>query len=305
MEKVCVENNVKIKLNTQVKKIIIDEKEKKVKGLLLTDGQEIYADAIVLATGGMSYRSTGSDGDGYRFAKEVGHSIIKLRSGLSGISTREDFVKKLQGLTLKNTEIWITKKASSKKIYTGFGEVLFTHYGISGPLVLSASSIIGDELEKNKISFHMDMKPALSHEQLDKRILRDFETNKNLDIKNALIHLLPKSLVPVILDIIGLDKNKKVNAITKEERKRLVDICKDFSVELLELRDINEAIITRGGIDTKEINPANMESNIISGLYFAGEIIDVDALTGGYNLQIAWSTGKLAGESSANGVHVK
>lgn len=289
----CIKKGVEVRLHTEVRDICTENKA--VTGVSLSDGAFLPADTVILATGGISYSSTGSTGDGYRMAESAGHTIREIRPGLTGILAAEDFLPELQGLTLKNVSVAVTAANSKKKLYDGFGEVLFTHYGVSGPLVLSAGSILGDRLIKEKLCLHIDMKPALSKEQLDKRILKDFEAAVNMTVKNASVHLLPKSMIPVLLKECGISSEKKVNQLTKEERSRMAEGMKNLCLTLTGLRDIEEAIITRGGVRVGEVNPATMESKLVSGLYFAGEILDVDALTGGFNLQIAWSTGYAAG----------
>ena len=265
-------------------------------GVRLSDGECLNADKVILATGGVSYKSTGSDGSGLVMAEKLGHQVTKLRPGLVGMCTKEAWVRDMQGLTLKNVAVSIGKKQGKKPLYEDFGELLFTHYGVSGPMILSASSRLGDELEKEDLYIKIDLKPALSKEQLDSRILRDFEERKNADLSNAMVHLLPKSMIPVMLHVCGLDPAKKVNEVTRGEREQLVKGMKEFPLTINGLRDIQEAIITRGGVTVKEVDPSTMESKIVKNLYLAGEMLDLDALTGGYNLQIAWSTGYLAGQ---------
>ena len=294
LEKECMRLGVTIYRNTKVKEI--KKKENRVTGVSLQDGAFFPADRVILATGGLSYPSTGSTGDGYKMAEKLGHTVTRLRPGLTGMTVKEESAAKMQGLTLKNTAVSITEEDNpKKKYYEGFGELLLTHYGVSGPLILSASSLIGDQLEKKPLRLHIDVKPALQREQLDKRLIRDFETRKNTTLKNALTHLLPKSMIPVMLDYCGLPPEEKIHQVTKEERGRLLEGMKDFSLTLTGLRGMDEAIITRGGIRVSEVEPATMESKLVKGLYFAGEILDLDALTGGFNLQIAWSTGYAAG----------
>lgn len=297
----CQRRGVQVQLNTEVDDLQMTEPEipgnrRRVQGVLLKDGKYITADAVVLATGGVSYPSTGSTGDGYRMAERAGHTIVPIRAGLTGMLVKEDIPARLQGLTLKNCSLSIKQRGKSKKtLYEGMGELLFTHYGVSGPLILSASSMIGDLLAGDKVlELHIDLKPALSVEQLDKRILRDFDAAPNLDIKNALVHLLPKSMIPVMLSLCDIQENEKVNHISREQRGILRDTCKDLVLTLTGLRPVEEAIITRGGIKVGEVDPSSMASKKAEGLYFAGEILDLDALTGGFNLQIAWSTGYAA-----------
>ena len=285
--------NVKIKYNTSVKNIIVNNC--KINGIELLNGKVYDYDCVVLATGGVSYSSTGSTGEGHRMAKELGHTIQELRPALVPLVAREEYVKQLQGLSLRNVEVTIYN--GKKILYNEFGEMLFTHFGISGPLILSASSLVSKYFPGNELKLRIDLKPALDEKQLNERILRDFEKSINKAFKNSLDSLLPKKLIPVIIEYTGINPDKKVNEVTKEERNMLVKALKEFEVTIIGTRGFNEAIITQGGINVKEINPATMESKIVKGLYFAGEMIDVDALTGGYNLQIAWSTGYLAGLS--------
>lgn len=309
LERECRRRGVQVHLNTEVQNLMtadrktvnakgISEVIKTVTGVILKDGTHFAADAVILATGGVSYPSTGSTGDGYFMAEMAGHTIIPVRPGLTGMLVKEDTASRLQGLTLKNCSLSITgERKPNKHLYEGMGELLFTHYGVSGPLILTASSLVGDLMDSQELKLHIDIKPALSADQLDKRILRDFDAAPNLDIKNALIHLLPKSLIPVMLSLCNIQKDEKVHHISREQRGRLRDICKDLVLTLTGLRPIEEAIITRGGIKISEVDPATMASRKTEGLYFAGEILDVDALTGGYNLQIAWSTGYAAGNN--------
>ena len=281
---------VKVQLHCEVKELLINN-EKEIKGVRLANGKKMTADAVVVATGGISYPSTGSTGDGYRFARNCGHKVTELFPSLVPM-----YAKELQGLSLKNIEIHITY--GKEKLYDEFGEMLFTHYGVTGPVILSASSIVGKTLEKKELVLHIDLKPALTEEQLDKRLLREFEANHNKQFKNAIDSLLPAKLRPVIIELSGIEEEKKVHEITKEERLNLLRLIKDFHMTLTGLRGYNEAIITKGGISVKEIDPGTMESKLIKNLYFAGEVLDLDAVTGGYNLQIAWSTGYLAGISA-------
>ena len=286
---------VKVQLHCEVKELLINN-EKEIKGVRLANGKKMTADAVVVATGGISYPSTGSTGDGYRFARNCGHKVTELFPSLVPMEVKQWYAKELQGLSLKNIEIHITD--GKKKLYDEFGEMLFTHYGVTGPVILSASSIVGKTLEKKELVLHIDLKPALAEEQLDKRLLREFEANHNKQFKNAIDSLLPAKLRPVIIELSGIEEEKKVHEITKEERLNLLRLIKDFHMTLTGLRGYNEAIITKGGISVKEIDPGTMESKLIKNLYFAGEVLDLDAVTGGYNLQIAWSTGYLAGISA-------
>ena len=292
--------NVKILTNREVKKIIV--KDGQAVGVLLTGGplgEEINADKVILATGGKSYPACGSTGDGYRLAKELGHTITDIKPSLIPLVSKSEECGKLQGLSLRN--VGVKLKNNDKVIYEDFGEMLFTHYGVSGPVILSSSAHLVryknvEELLKNgSIKLEIDLKPALSEEKLDLRILRDFEEVKNKEFKNSLDKLLPQKLIPVIIEKTKINPYKRVNEITKEERTKIVKTLKCFEITINGVRPIEEAIITSGGISTKEINPKTMESKIVKGLYFAGEIIDVDSYTGGFNLQIAWSTGYTAG----------
>lgn len=283
---------VVIHLHTAVKKIVGKET---FEYLELEDGKKVNGDVCIVATGGFSYQTTGSTGDGYRFAKEMGHQVTDIMPALVPLELQEPYVKELQGLSLRNVTASVC--SGKKKLYEEFGEMLFTHYGVSGPLMLSASSYIGKYLEKGNLQLVIDLKPALSFEQLDQRVLRDFEENKNKQFKNAVTKLFPGKLLPVMLELSGIDPEKKVNLISKEERHQFVHLIKNFTWTITKLRGFNEAIITRGGVKVKEINPSTMESKLVNGLYFVGEVLDLDALTGGFNLQIAWSTAYAAGSS--------
>lgn len=282
---------VNVHLRAEVKNLIIDERP--AKGVTLSDGRKVYGDAVIVATGGISYPSTGSTGDGYRFAGKCGHKVTELSPSLVPMEVKEWYAGELMGLSLRNIEIRITD--GKKKMYQEFGEMLFTHYGVTGPVILSASSIVGNRLKDKELTLHIDLKPALTEEQLDKRVLREFEANHNRQFKNAVDSLFPAKLRPVMVELSGIPEEKKVHEITKEERLRFVRLIKDFTMTLTGLRGYNEAIITKGGVSVKEIDPGTMESKLVKGLYFAGEVLDLDAVTGGYNLQIAWSTGYLAG----------
>lgn len=296
LKKSLQKNNVQVKYNSRVTDLIVEDNI--VKGIILSNGDKFFADSVILATGGLSYAVTGSDGIGIRLAEKYGHKIIKTNPGLVPMNIEEEFIKDLQGLSLKNVTGSFVLKDKNKLIYEEFGEMLFTHFGISGPIVLSASSYISKYILDYKVLFKLDLKPAITGEQLDARLLRDFEKNINKDFRNSLDELLPKKLIPVFIKYCDIDPYKKVNIISKAERQRIVESLKSFEMKVVSLRGYNEAIITQGGIKTSEINPNTMESKIISNLFFAGEIIDVDALTGGYNLQIAWSTGYLAGQNA-------
>ncbi len=260
------------------------------------NGKKYIGDACIIATGGISYPVTGSTGDGYKFAEKIGHTITERYPSLVPFNIKEEFCKELQGLSLKNVELKIQDE-TGKQYYSEMGEMLFTHFGISGPLVLSASGHISDKLKEHQFIAKIDLKPALSNEALDKRILKDFEENINRNFNNSLDKLLPKKLIPVIVELSGINQYKKVHEITKEERENLVKLIKELKMSISGARGYNEAIITKGGVSVKDINPKTMESKIVPGIYFAGEVLDIDALTGGYNLQVAWSTGYLAGSS--------
>ncbi len=283
-------------LHTRVKEILVSSEEMRCAcGVILDNGKTMHADAVVLATGGVSYASTGATGDGYRFAEKLDHRIVEPTPSLVPFETEEEWVKELQGLSLKNVAI---KIASDKKIlYDDFGEMLFTHFGVSGPMILSASAILKPQQLQEHPVMYIDLKPALDEETLDKRILREFEEAKNKQYKNSIQKLLPGKLVPVIIDLSGIDPDKKVNEISKEERKQLVHLLKALPITIIGTRGFKEAIITRGGISVKDVNPSTMESKKVQNLYICGEVLDLDAMTGGYNLQIAWSTGYLAGNS--------
>lgn len=294
------ELKVQIRTNFEVAKILTEDGN--VTGIEGKNGEKILADKVILATGGKSYPVTGSTGDGYRMAKMLGHTVTELKPSLVPLTTSGNsriLCQQMQGLSLKNVAIKI--KNENKIIYEDFGEMLFTHYGVSGPVILSASAIliryknIDELLKENKIKLYIDLKPALDEEKLDNRILRDFEELKNKQFKNSLDKLLPRKMIEPIITLIGISPEKRINEITKEERRKIVKVLKNFELTLNGFRSIEEAIVTKGGISIKEINPKTMESKIINGLYFAGEIIDLDAFTGGFNLQIAWSTGYSAG----------
>lgn len=263
-----------------------------IKSVNLADGTVVDGDAFAICTGGLSYQSTGSTGDGYRLAESVGHSIIDIEPALISLVASNGFVPKLQGLSLRNISIKLLD--GEKEIYSDFGEMLFTHYGVSGPVILSASSHMTHPKEHN-YKIVIDLKPALDEQTLDKRIQRDFAENTNKDFINSLSKLLPNKLIPVIVKLSGIEPSEKVNQITKAQRQNLVSLLKNFTVNISDFRPINEAIITSGGVDVKEINPKTMGSKIIDNLFFAGEVIDVDAYTGGFNLQVAFSTGYLCG----------
>lgn len=293
------ELKIKYKLNTKVEKVLIKNNEVIA---IRTNRDIIQTNKIILATGGKSYPLTGSTGDGYKIAKDIGHTIVTIKPSLVPMEVYEkEMCKKLQGLSLKNVGIKIIDNDRKKIVYEDFGEMIFTHFGISGPTILSGSAHlvkykdIDYLLKKKYVEIKIDLKPALTEEQLDDRILRDFSEVKNKQFKHSLGKLLPQKMIPVIIELSKIDVNKKVNEVTKEERKKLVQLLKNFTITIKDFRPVEEAIITCGGINTKEIDPKTMESKIIKGLYFAGEIIDVDSYTGGFNLQIAYSTGYTAG----------
>ena len=291
--------NIEIRTNVKVKKILIDDAGF-VEGVSLENGEKVLGGKVILATGGKSYPLTGSNGEGYEMAKSLGHTIENIRGSLVPL-TAEKLCQRMQGLSLRNVKMTLKDEETQKKIYDDFGEMLFTHFGVSGPTILSSSSHllrykdVEAKLKSGKISLYIDLKPALAPEELDKRILRDFEEIKNKEFKNSLDKLLPKKMIDVVIDLSGIDPYKKVNEITKEERTKLVNLLKNFKIIITGFRPVEEAIVTAGGISIKEINPKTMESKLVNGLFFAGEIIDVDAYTGGFNLQIAYSTGYTAG----------
>ena len=294
LERSCRGRGVKI-LHQRVKKLLFAEGA--VCGVVTSEG-EIMADAVIVATGGKSYPMTGSDGDGYSFAKEAGHTVTELFPSLVPLLAEGSLCASLQGLSLRNVSLSILDRTSGRTVYEDFGEMLFAHYGITGPLVLSASAHLSD-IRPGKYEARIDLKPALDEKTLDARILSDFAKYSNRDFLNALDDLLPQKLIPVFVRLCGVDPRKKVHSITKEERARMVATLKGLTVPLRGFRPIDEAIVTRGGISVKEIRPKTMESKLIGGLYFAGEILDVDAYTGGFNLQIAFSTAVAAGTAAA------
>ena len=295
-------NNVQIREDSPVEKIVV--KDGIVKGIVLKNKQEIDADKVILATGGKSYPGTGSTGDGYKMVEKLGHTITKVQGSLVPLKADLDICKELQGLSLRNVGILIKDIQNNKKIYEDFGEMLFTHFGVSGPTILSGSAHIlrykniDELLREGKVKLYIDLKPALTEEVLNSRLLRDFEENKNKAFKNSLDNLLPKKMIDMVIELSNINENKKVNEITKEERLNLIRLLKNFEVTIDGFRPIEEAIVTAGGINIKEINPKTMESKLVSGLFFAGEVIDVDAYTGGFNLQIAYSTGYVAGTNN-------
>ena len=294
--------NVEVLLNTEVKALLTNEGA--MEGVRLSDGKLLYAERVIVCTGGLSYPSTGSTGDGYRFAKETGHTVTECTPALVPFEIAENWCGDLMGLSLKNVSVRLV--CGDEVQYQGFGEMLFTHFGVSGPLILSASSFYGRKGKKGhrektkysqreEVKLHIDLKPALDAEQLDKRLLREFDENKNRQFKNSLGSLFPAKLIPVMIELSGILPDRKVNDITREERRAFGKKIKDIPLTVTGMRGFSEAIITKGGIHLKEINASTMESKKVKGLYFAGEVLDLDALTGGFNLQIAWSTGYLAG----------
>ena len=294
--------NVKIKYNSRVVEIITENE--KISGVKLENGTEIACDKCIIATGGKSYSSTGSTGDGYILLEKLGHSIKEIKPGLVPLKSEDKICKELQGLSLRNVKVSIIDKTNNKILYSEFGEMMFSHFGVTGPVVLSASSKlntvknINEKIKNKQIELVIDLKPALSFEVLDKRIQRDFEKYTNKEFKNALNDLLPQKLISPIINLSKIDKEKKVHQITREQRENLVNIVKNLKINISGFMPLDMAIVTSGGINTKEINPKTMESKIVKGLYVVGELLDVDAYTGGYNLQIAFSTGVAAGKNS-------
>ena len=298
LERELKKAGAKIHLHTAVKEVVKESETDSVTGVILTDGTFMEGDAVIVATGGFSYQSTGSTGDGYRFARELGLKVTDIAPSLVPLKTKEDYIPKLQGLSLKNTGLTI--KNGKKVLYEDFGEMMFTHFGVTGPMILSASAHIGAKLAKapnGELSAYLDLKPALTKEQLDARILREFEAGPNKQFKNVIGVLFPSSLTPVMLELGGIPAEKKIHDISREERQHFIDLIKAFPFTITGMGEFKEAIITRGGVSVKEINPGTMGSKKISGLYFAGEVLDLDAVTGGYNLQIAWSTAYLAAQA--------
>lgn len=291
MEQEMKRQNVKVRLHTRVTGITV--RDGKFVQAELAGGEHICGDACIVTTGGLSYPTTGSTGDGYRFAEGCGHTVVPCTPSLVPMEVKESWAGSLMGLSLRNVSASVYQ--GKKRLYQEFGEMLFTHYGVSGPLILSASSYVGGRLKSGELRLEIDLKPALDEEQLDQRVRRDFEENLNRQFKNAVGKLFPSKLIPVMVELSGIDPEKKVNVISKEERLGFVRLIKHLTLTLTGLRDYNEAVITRGGVNTKEVDPKTMESKYIRGLYFAGEVLDLDALTGGFNLQIAWSTGYAAG----------
>jgi len=295
LKKFLKDNDVEIKLNSSVEKIIICTENcnaKKIEKIILKNGEEVFADNFVFATGGKSYPGTGSTGDAYKWLKNIGHTVVAPKPALTPIIVKEEIVKKLEGLSLKNVEVSLWEK---RKLDSRFGEASFTGNGLSGPVVLDLSKKVSENKTKD-LKIKINFKPALGYPVLDKRILKDFEEQKNKQFKNSLNKLLPKKLIPVIIELSGIDENKKVNEVTKIERKKIIKLLTEFELSVKGLVGFGKAIVTSGGVDLKEVDPKTMKSKIIDNLYFAGEILDIDGPTGGYNLQVAWSTGYLVGE---------
>lgn len=290
LEKLLQKYHVSVHLKAEVRSILAEDGE--AKGIKLSDGKKIFGDAVIVCTGGYTYPLTGSTGDGYRFAKDTGHTVTEVAPSLVPFETSEKWAKDLMGLSLKNVNL--TLISGKKKLYDGFGEMLFTHFGISGPLVLTASCYYDDKKYPD-CKVIIDLKPALSLEQLDKRLIREFEANVNKQFDNALASLLPSKMIPVMVELSGIPADKKIHDITKQERADFAALLKHVEMNITGTRGPEEAIITRGGVSVKEIDPGTMESKSVKGLYFAGEVLDLDAVTGGFNLQIAWSTGYAAG----------
>lgn len=310
LERELKKAGVHVHLRTEVKAVNIvpfeepgvEEKKahhNKVNGVTLSDGSFMEGDQVLVATGGLSYQATGSTGDGYRFAKETGHKVTELSPSLVPLRTKEEYIPRLQGLSLKNTELTI--KSGKKVLFQDFGEMMFTHFGVTGPMILSASAHIGRQLEKSgELQAYLDLKPALTMEQLDGRILREFEAGQNKQFKNVIGVLFPSSLTPVMLELGGISPEKKIHDISREERIHFEELIKAFPFTVNGMGEYKEAVITRGGVSVKEIQPGTMESKKVKDLYFAGEVLDLDAVTGGYNLQIAWSTAYLAAMALKN-----
>ena len=295
LQRAIINADVKIYYKTRVKDLIIEEN--RVKGIkFYNTNEQFVCDSIIVATGGLSYPATGSTGDGYKLAQQAGHTITKLRPSLVPLITLENWVKKLQGLSLKNVEA--TVYVNNKKLSSQFGEMLFTHYGISGPIILTLSRDIIDHLSEHPV-VTINLKPALTEQQLDSRLLKDFDLYKNKIYKNSLNDLLPKKMIPVFIEYTGINPDKTVNQISRLERKKIIKCLRSFNVTITGCKE-KEAIVTQGGVSTKQVNPKTMESKIVKDLYFAGEVLDIDGVTGGYNLQAAFSTGFVAGVSAIN-----
>ncbi len=317
LEKEMKRLGVEVRLNTEVKELLIlgdrlpdhnddgnkeadfgpDQTHSRAAGVMLADGSKIFSDRVIVATGGLSYPSTGSTGDGYRFARTAGHTVTKLSPSLVPLNVKEQDIMMMQGLSLKNVSLTVFD--GRKKLFRDMGEMMFTHFGVTGPLVLSASTVLQGRIEKHELSAQIDLKPALNEEKLDARILREFDENRNRSFRNAVKGMYPAKMIPVIIARTGIDPDLPVHDITSVMRRNLIRCTKQFGFTVTSLRGYNEAIITRGGVSVKEVDPGTMESRLVRGLYFAGEVLDVDAVTGGFNLQIAWSTGRAAGIACA------
>ncbi|MCR4590218.1 MAG: NAD(P)/FAD-dependent oxidoreductase [Lachnospiraceae bacterium] len=283
-------------LNTSVSRILIQGQEEPViRGVMLSDGRKLFADKVIVATGGRSYSSTGSTGDGYKFAVSAGMNVTDTTPSLVPLDSSDPDVRSLQGLSLKNVSVSLVK--DKKKLYSGFGEMLFTHFGVSGPLILSASASVKPAFFEKDPVLHIDLKPSINADELDKRLIRIFEENRNKEFKNSLSSLFPSKLIPVMVQRSGIPAEKKCTEITREERQGFLQLIKDFKVNISGLRGFDEAVVTKGGVSVKDVNPSTMESKKVKGLYFIGEVLDVDSLTGGFNLQIAWSTAVAAARS--------
>ena len=293
LERALKKAGAKIHLHTEVKEI--KEENGTVTGVVLKDGNFLSGDSVIVATGGFSYQATGSTGDGYRFARELGHKVTEIEPSLVPLHTKEDYIPRLQGLSLKN--VALTVKCGKKTIYQDFGEMMFTHFGVTGPMILSATAHVGRWLKKGECRGYLDLKPALTKEQLDARVLREFEAGQNKQFKNVIGVLFPSSLTPVMLELGGIPRDKKIHEISREERLGFEEIVKAFPFTITGMGEFKEAIITRGGVSVKEVQPGTMESKKVKNLYFIGEVLDLDAVTGGYNLQIAWSTAYLAAQA--------
>ncbi|MDO4616677.1 MAG: NAD(P)/FAD-dependent oxidoreductase [Lachnospiraceae bacterium] len=297
LERRLKELGVKIHLNSPVESLLLNQEGTAAAGVRLKNGYEQKADAVLIATGGFSYQTTGSTGDGYRFAQGAGHAVSGIRPALVPLVTGEEYIPRMQGLSLKNVSLTI--RNGKKKLFEEFGELLFTHFGISGPLALKASSYIGKTLEKTDLQAVLDLKPALTKDQLSARLVREFEDAPNKQFRNILPNLFPAKMIPVILELGGIDPYTVNNTITREQREHFSEVVKAFPFSIVGTRGYNEAIITQGGVKVKEVNPSTMESKLVQGLYFAGEVLDLDAVTGGFNLQIAWSTAHTAAIAAA------
>lgn len=299
LKRQCEKNRVIIRYHARVTDILLNDEQTAFSGVRLEGGEIITGESLIMACGGNSYASTGSNGEGYLLAESIGHTIKPVYPSLVPFVMKETWCKDLMGLTLKNVSI--TVKNGKKSIYEGFGEFLFTHFGVSGPLVLTASTCLGKyqkPLEEGKLRLILDMKPSLTMEQMEKRFLREFDTYRNKNISNVIERMLPKKMVPIFLQIADIPEDKKVHSISKKERHRMMELMKGLEMHIEGVRTFDEAIVTRGGVNVKEVSPTTMESKLVKNVYFAGEMLDLDAVTGGFNLQIAWSTGYVAGQNA-------